>query len=76
MEVAGELTAEGVRPTTPDQEAIDTIKRAVVERGKGVALLQAELLEAEQQQDIHDEQQFYAEVRKIDGFRFFRFCHW
>lgn len=61
-EIANELPAEGVRPTTPDQEALETITRAAVERGKGVAMLQAELLEAEEQQDLHDEKQFYAEV--------------
>lgn len=41
---------------------MDTITRAIVERGKGVAMLQAELLEAEHQQDLHDEKQFYVEV--------------
>nr|CAB3227189.1 uncharacterized protein C7orf63 [Phallusia mammillata] len=63
-EISNELPVEGVRPTTPDQEAMDTITRAIVERGKGVSMLQAELLEAESQQDLHDEKQFYVEVKE------------
>ena len=62
-EIASELPAEGVRPTTPDKEALETMTRAAVERAKGVAMLQAELLEAEEEQNLHDEKQFYAEVR-------------
>ena len=61
-EIASELPAEGVRPTTPDREALDTMTRAALERAKGVAMLQSELLEAEEQQNLHDEKQFYAEV--------------
>jgi len=62
-EIASELPAEGVRPTTPDREAVEAMTRAALERAKGVAMLQAELLEAEAQQNLHDEKQFYAEVK-------------
>ena len=65
-EIAAELPNEGIRPTTPDQEALGTITRAAVERGKGVAMLQEELLEAELQQDVHDEKLFYNEVMNLN----------
>lgn len=62
-EISSELSAEGVRPTTPDREALETITRASAERAKGVMMLQSELLEAEEQQNLQDEKQFYAEVK-------------
>ena len=62
VEISSELAAEGVRPTTPDAEALETITRAATERAKGVMMLQGELLEAEEQQNLQDENQFYAEV--------------
>ena len=62
QEIASELMSEGLRPVSPDMEALETISRAAVERAKGVAMLQSELLEAEEQQNLHDEKQFYAEV--------------
>ena len=39
--------------------------RAALERAKGVAMLQAELLVAEAQQSLHDEKQFYTEVSHV-----------
>ena len=59
----GELELEQVQPVTPDQEAIETIARAIEERAQGCALTQVELLEAQHQQNLMDEQEFYAEVR-------------
>ena len=49
---ASELMSEGLRPVSPDMEALETISRAAVERAKGVAMLQSELLEAEEQQNL------------------------
>nr|XP_039253375.1 cilia- and flagella-associated protein 69-like [Styela clava] len=63
-EISDELRVENVRPITPDLEAMETIGRASVERSKGVALLQAELLDAENQQNSQDEKQLYAEIKE------------
>ncbi|KAL5007038.1 hypothetical protein ScPMuIL_015844 [Solemya velum] len=63
-EVILELEQEQVRPVTPDQEAIEAISRAVEERALIVAGTQQELLEAQQNQDQLDEQEFYAEIRE------------
>lgn len=65
-EVILELEQERVRPVTPDQEAIEAISRAVEERALIVAGTQQELLEAQQNQDQLDEQEFYAEVGVIN----------
>lgn len=61
-EIIQELHAENVRPVTPDMEAIEAISRGIEERAKIVAGTQYELLEAQQNQDALDEQEFYAEV--------------
>ncbi|XP_074659217.1 cilia- and flagella-associated protein 69-like isoform X1 [Tubulanus polymorphus] len=63
-EVVKELEMEGVRPVTPDQECLETITRAIEERAQGCALTQGELLEAQKQQDLLDEQEHYAEIRE------------
>ncbi|XP_062615202.1 cilia- and flagella-associated protein 69-like [Saccostrea cucullata] len=63
-EIIQELHAENVRPVTPDMEAIEAISRGIEERAKIVAGTQYELLEAQQNQDALDEQEFYAEIRE------------
>lgn len=76
-EIIQELHAENVRPVTPDMEAIEAISRGIEERAKIVAGTQYELLEAQQNQDALDEQEFYAEVtKKFSSFEYQRdhFC--
>ncbi|RUS81453.1 hypothetical protein EGW08_010793 [Elysia chlorotica] len=63
-ETISELQEENVRPVTPDQEAIEAISRAIEERAQIVLSTQSELLEAQRNQDILDEQEFYAEIRE------------
>lgn len=63
-EVIAELSEEQVRPVTPDLEAIEAISRAIEERVHIVSGTQQELLEAQQNQDVLDEQEFYAEIRE------------
>lgn len=77
-EIIQELNAENVRPVTPDMEAIEAISRGIEERAKIVAGTQYELLEAQQNQDALDEQEFYAEVSILvenSFFLFFLFCN-
>ena len=67
-EVLSELDQEQVRPTTPDLEAVEAISRAIENRAEIVAGTQQELMEANNNQEILDEQEFYAEVghRKLE----------
>lgn len=62
-EVITELNTEQLRPVTPDMEAIEAISRAIEERVHIVAGTQHELLEAQNNQDALDEQEFYSEVQ-------------
>jgi len=61
-EVMSELDVENVRPVTPDRETLEAISTAVNIRAEQVAQLQQELLEAQKQQDLLDEQEFFAQV--------------
>ncbi len=63
-EVISELSQDGVRPITPDREALEAISRTVDERASHVLEVQKELLDAQLQQDLIDEQEYYAEVMK------------
>jgi hypothetical protein len=65
------LQVENVRPVTPDMEAMEAISRAVEERAQIVTATQQELLEAQRNQDMIDEQEFYAEVSNREKFFFF-----
>ena len=76
-EVLSELDQEQVRPTTPDLEAVEAISRAIENRAEIVAGTQQELMEANNNQEILDEQEFYAEVdtEKLEIQFFFRFIY-
>lgn len=50
FEIIEELNIENVRPVSPDQEALETISRAVEEDSKSVALIQHDLFRAQQEQ--------------------------
>ncbi|XP_032807696.1 cilia- and flagella-associated protein 69 isoform X1 [Petromyzon marinus] len=63
QEMEAELREEGVRPTTPDRDALETIARATGEVVAGVARIQAAILEESQEQELQDERQFYAEIK-------------
>ena len=62
-ELMDELTTEQIRPVTPDREALEAVSRTINDRAEHVCLVQKELLEAQHQQNILDEQEHYAEVR-------------
>ncbi|KAH9499307.1 Cilia- and flagella-associated protein 69 [Bulinus truncatus] len=63
-ETISELISENVRPVTPDQEAIEAISRAIEERALIVATTQKELIDAQKNQNILDEQDFYTQIRE------------
>ena len=58
----GELEEERIRPVTPDREALEAVARTVDDRAQHIAAVQAELLQAQHQQDLMDEQEHYAQV--------------
>ena len=57
-----ELLLENVRPITPDCEALEVIRRTSSERADHVLNIQKQLLIAQYQQDLQEEQEFYARV--------------
>ncbi|ESO82065.1 hypothetical protein LOTGIDRAFT_223522 [Lottia gigantea] len=63
-EIICELEVDKIKPVTPDEEALETILKVVDERTNIVAATQSELLEAQQNQDAIEEQEFYAEIRE------------
>ena len=67
-EVIDELEQEGVRPVTPDREALEAVGRTVHDRAGHVSQVQKELLEAQNQQNLIDEQEHYAEVCDVTSF--------
>jgi len=63
-EVICELDSEGLRPITPDSEALEAISRTAEDRAVHVVEVQQELLAAQHQQNLMEEQEFYAEIRE------------
>ncbi|XP_022085503.1 cilia- and flagella-associated protein 69-like [Acanthaster planci] len=63
-EVTSELEQEGVRPVTPDEEALSVINRTTEELAINVADTQVDMLETQLQQDLLEEQEMYAEIRE------------
>ena len=46
----GELGLENIRPVSPDQEALETMARAITEDSRSVLLIQNDLLRAQNDQ--------------------------
>nr|XP_033787139.1 cilia- and flagella-associated protein 69-like isoform X1 [Geotrypetes seraphini] len=63
-EICAELTAEGFRPVTPDENALDVIIKASEDVGKTVATHQTEMLENHQKLDLQEEQQLYTNMKE------------
>lgn len=62
-EIVQELKEEDLRPVTPDREAIEAISRICDDRVQHVRNVQTQLVEAEKQQDVMDEQEYFNEIR-------------
>ena len=61
-EVIAELNEEQIRPISPDREALEAISTAIHIRTEQIVEVQKELVEAMNQQDLIDEQEYFAEV--------------
>jgi len=57
-----ELQVENVRPVTPDRESLEAVAMAINIRAEQVGQIQREQLDAQKQQDLLDEQEFFAQV--------------
>lgn len=62
-EVMAELELEGVRPVTPDAEALSTIAWAGEDKAKHISSLQQSILDQKEQEDLFQEKQAYEEVK-------------
>lgn len=62
-EVTAELELEGVRPVSPDAEALSTIARSSEDKVKHVFSLQQSIVDRKEQEDLHQEKYAYEEIR-------------
>uniref|UniRef100_A0A3Q4HX06 Cilia- and flagella-associated protein 69 ARM repeats domain-containing protein n=1 Tax=Neolamprologus brichardi TaxID=32507 RepID=A0A3Q4HX06_NEOBR len=62
-EISRELSLEGVRPISPDQEALSTICKIAEDTARRIVEEQNSILEHHQKEDISEEKLTYTEVR-------------
>ncbi|XP_031441920.1 cilia- and flagella-associated protein 69 [Clupea harengus] len=62
-EISRELALDGVRPVTPDAEALETISQATEDTAKRVAEQQTAILQRQGEEDTQKEKEMYAEMR-------------
>ncbi|XP_044028745.1 cilia- and flagella-associated protein 69-like isoform X2 [Siniperca chuatsi] len=62
-EISRELSLDGVRPITPDEEALSTICKIAEDTAKKVAAEQNSILEQQEKDDISEEELMYTEIK-------------
>uniref|UniRef100_A0A3B4ZLS7 Cilia- and flagella-associated protein 69 ARM repeats domain-containing protein n=1 Tax=Stegastes partitus TaxID=144197 RepID=A0A3B4ZLS7_9TELE len=62
-EISRELSLEGVRPITPDQEALNAICRITEDTARRIATEQSSIVERQRQEDVSEEQLMYTEIK-------------
>ncbi|XP_033980915.1 cilia- and flagella-associated protein 69-like isoform X2 [Trematomus bernacchii] len=62
-EVSRELGLDGVRPTTPDEEALSAVCKISEDTARTVAAEQRSILELQEKEDISEEQLMYTEIK-------------
>ncbi|KAK9526497.1 hypothetical protein VZT92_015194 [Zoarces viviparus] len=62
-EIRRELSLDGVRPITPDKEALSTICKVAEDTARRVAAEQSSILEQQQKEDIGEEELMYTEIK-------------
>lgn len=75
-EITAELELEGVRPVTPDAEALSTIAQSSEDKTKHVSTLQQSIVDRKEQEDLHQEKHAYEEVKKDFFFKSIHQSHW
>lgn len=61
-EVRRELSLDGVRPTTPDEEALSTIHKTAEDTARKVTAEQNGIVEQREKQELSEEELMYTEV--------------
>lgn len=64
-EISRELSLDGVRPITPDEEALTTICKIAEDTAKRVAAEQNSILEQQEKEAIGEEELMYTEVLRV-----------
>ncbi|XP_037650921.1 cilia- and flagella-associated protein 69-like isoform X1 [Sebastes umbrosus] len=62
-EISRELSLDGVRPITPDDEALSTIFKITEDTARRVAAEQNSILEQQEKEDIGEEELMYTEIK-------------
>ncbi|TNN43243.1 Cilia- and flagella-associated protein 69 [Liparis tanakae] len=62
-EIRRELTLDGVRPITPDEEALSAICRMAADTARRVAAEQSGILEQQEKEDAGEEELLYTEMK-------------
>lgn len=63
-EINRELSLDGVRPITPDEEALSVICKIAEDTARRVTAEQNSILERQEKEDIGEEELMYTEVRQ------------
>ncbi|XP_042370407.1 cilia- and flagella-associated protein 69-like, partial [Plectropomus leopardus] len=62
-EIIRELSLDGVRPITPDEEVLSTIHKIAEDTARRVAAEQNSILEQQEKEDIAEEELMYTEIK-------------
>ncbi|XP_045915557.1 cilia- and flagella-associated protein 69-like isoform X2 [Micropterus dolomieu] len=62
-EISRELSLDGVRPITPDEEALSTILKIAEDTARRVSAEQNSILEQQEKEDISEEELMYTEIK-------------
>ncbi|XP_030644315.1 cilia- and flagella-associated protein 69 [Chanos chanos] len=62
-EISAELALEGVRPVTPDADALETIARTAEDTARKVMAMQQSMLDRQKEKELEEEKLLYTEMR-------------
>nr|XP_046273935.1 cilia- and flagella-associated protein 69-like isoform X2 [Scatophagus argus] len=62
-EISRELRLDGVRPVTPDEEALSTICKVAEDTARRVAAEQNSILEQQEEEEVNEEKLMYTEIQ-------------
>ncbi|XP_042290926.1 cilia- and flagella-associated protein 69-like isoform X1 [Thunnus maccoyii] len=62
-EISGELSVDGVRPVTPDEEALSSMCKIAEDTARKVAAEQSSILEQLEKEDVSEEKLMYTEIK-------------
>lgn len=65
QEINRELSLEGVKPISPDQEALSTITEIMEDTARRVTSEQSSIMEQHEKEELSQEESMYTEVPKV-----------